>query len=272
VFPGAEWLFSLFGAALVLSFVLYPYVFLLVRAALLRDAGRLLEAAQCLGAGAGQVLRRVVLPLVRSGLLAGMLLVMMEVAAEYGAVSYLGVPTLAVGIFRAWYGYQSLALAAVLALILVVVAFGLRGLEQRLYGAQQAAPGGGLRDVTLSLGGRTELGQGWALFYGTGVSRLVDVSAASPLVRERKGWGLSAGVVKRLGGGSARRCLGRRHPPGPCGRWRCWPACCRWWPPSWPPPCRCNRGWCRLATRSGMAALRSAGPPATTCRTTCSVP
>jgi outer membrane scaffolding protein for murein synthesis (MipA/OmpV family) len=62
-------------------------------------------------------------------------------------------------------------------------------------------PGGGLRDVTLSLGGRTELGQGWALFYGTGVSRLVDVSAASPLVRERKGWGLSAGVVKRLGGG-----------------------------------------------------------------------
>jgi len=143
VFPGASWLFSLFGAALVLSFVLYPYVFLLVRAALLRDAGRLLEAAQCLGAGAGQVLRRVVLPLVRSGLLAGMLLVMMEVAAEYGAVSYLGVPTLAVGIFRAWYGYQSLALAAVLALILVVVAFGLRGLEQRLYGAQQAAAGGG---------------------------------------------------------------------------------------------------------------------------------
>lgn len=143
VFPGAGWLFSLFGAALVLSFVLYPYVFLLVRAALLRDAGRLLEAAQCLGAGAGQALRRVVLPLLRSGLLAGMLLVMMEVAAEYGAVSYLGVQTLAVGIFRAWYGYQSLALAAVLALILIVVAFGLRGLEQRLYGAQQAAPGGG---------------------------------------------------------------------------------------------------------------------------------
>lgn len=61
-------------------------------------------------------------------------------------------------------------------------------------------PGAGLRDVAFSLGGRSELGDGWALFYGVSVSRLVDVSAASPLIRERSGWGLSAGFVKRLGG------------------------------------------------------------------------
>jgi outer membrane scaffolding protein for murein synthesis (MipA/OmpV family) len=59
-------------------------------------------------------------------------------------------------------------------------------------------PGAGLRDVGLSLGGRTELGSRWAVFYGSSVSRLVGPSAASPLVRDRNGWGLSLGVVRRL--------------------------------------------------------------------------
>jgi outer membrane scaffolding protein for murein synthesis (MipA/OmpV family) len=59
-------------------------------------------------------------------------------------------------------------------------------------------PGAGLRDVGLSLGGRTELGGRWAVFFGSSVSHLVGPSAASPLVRERNGWGLSLGVVRRL--------------------------------------------------------------------------
>jgi outer membrane scaffolding protein for murein synthesis (MipA/OmpV family) len=91
----------------------------------------------------------------------------------------------------------------------LTLGFGGRRWQQTYYGINpdQAdrtrypvyTPGAGLRDVAFSLGGRTELAAGWALFYGASVSRLVDVSAASPLVRERQGWGLSAGVVKRLG-------------------------------------------------------------------------
>jgi len=61
-------------------------------------------------------------------------------------------------------------------------------------------PGAGVRDLGFGLSARTELGEGWALFYGASVSRLVGPSAASPLVRERTGWGLNAGVVKRWGG------------------------------------------------------------------------
>jgi len=82
--------------------------------------------------------------------------------------------------------------------------------QQAYYGVtpEQAArtgyaaytPGTGLRDLALGLSARTELGSGWALFYGASVSRLVGPAAASPLVSERNGWGLSAGVVKRLGG------------------------------------------------------------------------
>jgi MipA family protein len=61
-------------------------------------------------------------------------------------------------------------------------------------------PGTGLRDVGLSLGGRTEFGEQarWAVFYGGSVSRLVGVAARSPLVREPNGWGLNAGVVRRF--------------------------------------------------------------------------
>lgn len=77
--------------------------------------------------------------------------------------------------------------------------FGITPEQSRRSGYAVYTPGAGLRDVVFSLGGRTELGDGWAWFYGASVSRLVGPSAASPLVSERNGWGLSAGVVKRLG-------------------------------------------------------------------------
>lgn len=59
-------------------------------------------------------------------------------------------------------------------------------------------PGAGLRDIGVSVGGRTEFAGRWAVFYGGSVSRLVGPSAASPLVRDRNGWGLSLGVVRRI--------------------------------------------------------------------------
>jgi outer membrane scaffolding protein for murein synthesis (MipA/OmpV family) len=60
------------------------------------------------------------------------------------------------------------------------------------------APGGGLRDVVLSFGGRSALTPRWAVFYGASVSRLLGPAVASPLVRQRNGWGLSAGIVARI--------------------------------------------------------------------------
>jgi MipA family protein len=76
--------------------------------------------------------------------------------------------------------------------------FGITPEQSLRSGYRVYTPGGGLRDVAWSLGGRTELGTHWAVFYGGSVSRLVGPSAASPLVRERNGWGLSLGVVRRL--------------------------------------------------------------------------
>lgn len=90
----------------------------------------------------------------------------------------------------------------------VSLGYGGRRWQQSYYGItpEQSArsgypvytPGAGLRDVGVSVGGRTELDERWALFYGASSSRLMGPSADSPLVRERSGWGLSLGVVMRI--------------------------------------------------------------------------
>lgn len=59
-------------------------------------------------------------------------------------------------------------------------------------------PRSGLRDVSLSVSGRTELAHPWALFYGASASRLLGPAAASPLTRQPGSWGVNAGVVYRF--------------------------------------------------------------------------
>ena len=56
----------------------------------------------------------------------------------------------------------------------------------------------GLRDVTLGAGWRYALAPRWALFGGASATRLIDEAASSPLVRERSGWNVNAGLVHRF--------------------------------------------------------------------------
>lgn len=121
---------SLPGAVFVLSCAFYPYVYLAVRAALLSRSADLAEAGRTLGAGAGQVFRRVTLPLARPALAAGVALAVMETLADYGAVRFLSVQTLTTGVVRAWSVYGSVAGAAQLALPLLGAAALLLWIEQ----------------------------------------------------------------------------------------------------------------------------------------------
>ena len=58
--------------------------------------------------------------------------------------------------------------------------------------------GNGLRDLSLSLGSRTNLGERWILLAGASASRLLGPAAASPLTRDPWGWGVSAGLAWRF--------------------------------------------------------------------------
>ena len=110
---------SLGGAILVLSFVLYPYIYLLVYAILSSQSRNLIDAARLFGFNAQQIFIRLILPLVRPAVIAGVALVVMESLANYATVQYFGVQTLSVGIFKVWLGMGSLTAAAQLSLIIL---------------------------------------------------------------------------------------------------------------------------------------------------------
>jgi len=122
------------GAIVILTAVLYPYVYVLGRSAFLGQSRQALEAARCLGRTYGQAVRQVAVPLARPGLAAGASLAVMEALADFGTVDLLGVQALTSAIYRVWYGTfdedSALQLATVLvslALVLVTIERVLRG-------------------------------------------------------------------------------------------------------------------------------------------------
>ena len=83
---------SLGGAAVMLSFVLYPYVYLLARTAFLELSRSAIEAGAPRRATARSArFLRVALPLARPAIVAGAALALMETLADFGTVSYFGV-------------------------------------------------------------------------------------------------------------------------------------------------------------------------------------
>lgn len=114
---------SLPGAALVMSLVLYPYVYLLVRANLEAQSATLNHAANVLGVSGFGLMRRVTIPLARPALAGGAALVLMEAVAEFGLVKHFGVPTLTTGVYRTWLamGERDAALKLAGSLFMIVV-------------------------------------------------------------------------------------------------------------------------------------------------------
>ena len=112
---------SRWAAVLVLSASLYPYVYLLTRAALHEQSGSAYEVARALGTGPWGLFRRVGLPLARPAIVAGRAIAMMETVADYGVVSYFGVQTLNTGIFTTWLEGQNAGGAAQIACVILAV-------------------------------------------------------------------------------------------------------------------------------------------------------
>jgi iron(III) transport system permease protein len=138
---------SLPGAIGVFVLALYPYVYVLGRGALAERSVLLLEAAQTLGAGLRQRLWRVALPLARPALLAGAALALMETLADYGVVSYFGVPTYTAGVYKAWLSWDQPAAAAQLATLLLLVVTGVWLAERRAQSRLRFAQVKGARRV-----------------------------------------------------------------------------------------------------------------------------
>ena len=124
---GDYWFFevrSLGGATTMLILVLYPYVYLLARAAFLEQSSNSLEVCRTLGYSRVRAFFHLSLPMARPAIIAGLTLALMETLADYGTVQYFGVSTFTTGIFRTFYGLGDANAAAQLAsLLLSFVAF-----------------------------------------------------------------------------------------------------------------------------------------------------
>jgi iron(III) transport system permease protein len=106
------------GAIIMLSLVLYPYVYMLAKTAFSEQPASLEEASRSLGVSPSKHLFKIVLPLARPAILMGAALAMMEAFADYGTVQYFGLSTFTTGIFRTWFGLGNGIAAAQLAAML----------------------------------------------------------------------------------------------------------------------------------------------------------
>ncbi|MEM6822624.1 MAG: iron ABC transporter permease, partial [Verrucomicrobiota bacterium] len=114
---------SLPGVILVMSLVLYPYVYLICRAVIASQIQHLNEVAQIMGISGFTRFFKVALPLVRPALVAGIGLAVMEALSDFGSVSFYGVPTFTTGIYRAWFNLGDLSSAARLSTLLLLFMF-----------------------------------------------------------------------------------------------------------------------------------------------------
>lgn len=114
-----------FGLAFVLSISLFPYVYVSSRAFFLNQANSLLEASKMLGVGEVRSFFRLMLPLARPAIVAGLVLVLMEVLNDYGAAKYYGVNTFTTGIFRSWFSLEEPETAVYLSALLIFIVFAL---------------------------------------------------------------------------------------------------------------------------------------------------
>ncbi|MGI9484152.1 MAG: ABC transporter permease [Hyphomicrobiales bacterium] len=121
---------SLGGAVFVMSFVLYPYVFLTARASFIQQSVCLLEAGRVLGRTPWGVFTAVGLPLARPAIVAGVTLALMECLNDIGAVEYFGVNTLTVSVYSTWLERGSLAGAAQIACVMLVFVLALLWAER----------------------------------------------------------------------------------------------------------------------------------------------
>jgi iron(III) transport system permease protein len=121
---------SLPGAAAMLSFTLYPYVFLLARAAFLEQSRTTIEVARLAGYGSCGRFWHVALPLARTGIVAGTALALMEALADFGTVSYFAVNTFTTGIYRAWFSLGDSVAAGQLATCLLLFVLAMLLLER----------------------------------------------------------------------------------------------------------------------------------------------
>ena len=117
IFPNIR---NIYGAVIVFSFTLYPYVYLICRMAFVNHSKSIIESGRVLGLSRIGAFFNLSIPLIRPAIIAGLALVIMETLSDFGAVDHFAIATFTTGIFRTWYGMYDLETAMQLASFLLI--------------------------------------------------------------------------------------------------------------------------------------------------------
>ncbi len=168
------------GVILIMTLALYPYVYLLARSAFKTQGKRALEAAQALGQSRVRAFFTVALPMARPWIATGLMLVLMEALADFGAVSIFNYDTFTTAIYKSWFGFFSLDAAAQLASLLVLIVLAVTVVEQLMRSRMQFTQAG---KMSMEKGGRIRL-TGWRRAAASGFcGAVVGVAFVIPLIQ-----------------------------------------------------------------------------------------
>ncbi|WNC67980.1 iron ABC transporter permease [Thalassotalea nanhaiensis] len=152
---------SITGAAIVLSLVLFPYVFLIVKTAFKEQSTSFVHAGKMLGKTPWQIFSNISLPLARPALAIAASLVAMETLADFAAVKYFAVNTLTTAVYDTWLGYGSLTAAAKISVIMLVMIFLFISFERMSRNKQKTFSGNSSSEIqVVKLQGK----KGWLAF------------------------------------------------------------------------------------------------------------
>jgi len=141
-FGSSSWfpdVYSYGGVTLVMTLVLYPYVYLIARNAFQTQGRRSIEVGQSLGLSATRSFFRVSLPMARPWIVGGVLLVVMETLADFGTVATFNYDTLTTLIYKSWFSLYSLPAALQVASVLLLAVVVIMVIERRSRAAQRYA-------------------------------------------------------------------------------------------------------------------------------------
>jgi len=111
---------SLWGAIFMMTFVLYPYVYLLSRVSFSEQSSTIIDISRTLGRGPWDTFFRISIPLARPSLAIGVSLVLMEVLNDFGTVDFFAIETFTAGIYDVWMNMDSISGASQLSVVLLI--------------------------------------------------------------------------------------------------------------------------------------------------------
>ncbi len=128
---------SMGGAILLMSLTLYPYIYMLARAAFMQQSVSLYYAARSLGSSPLVFFFRVSLPIARPAIVVGLSLVLMETLNDFGTVDYFAIQTLTAGLYDTWLNMSNIGGAAQIATVMMLAVTLLIYLERSSRNQQQ---------------------------------------------------------------------------------------------------------------------------------------